>query len=162
MTFSKKGRENEKCGAVFRTASRNRKTAPHFRFCLSVFRLERHAVGKLCRFLSSSETVLCAMLEWPKSALFSCLFLSWFRRKNFSTQDWVHQGRRKPFIYPWWTQSGTVGCAEMCRSFFLLLLFIYNLSFYIIRKIVIGLKHKQDNSCRILCFFLNITSIGER
>ena len=52
----------------------------------------------------------------------------------------------------------------MCGNvpfFFLLSLFIYNLSFYIIQKIVIGLKHKRDNSCRILCFFLNINSIGE-
>ena len=64
MTFSKKRQRKRDVRRVsFRFLLAVRKTAPHFRFCLSVFRLERHAVGKLCRFLSSSETVLCAMLE---------------------------------------------------------------------------------------------------
>ena len=78
---------------AFRSLLAVRKTAPHFRFCLSVFRLERHAVGYAFGLLRGSETVLCAMLEKPKSALFSCLFLSWFRHENGSTQDCVCQGR---------------------------------------------------------------------
>lgn len=91
--LEKRQRKRDVRRVSFRSLLAVRKTAPHFRFCLSVFRLERHAVGKLCRLLSSSETVLCAMLEKPKSALFSCLFLSWFRHENGSTQDCVCQGR---------------------------------------------------------------------
>lgn len=61
--LEKRQRKRDVRRVSFRSLLAVRKTAPHFRFCLSVFRLERHAVGKLCRFLSSSETVLCAMLE---------------------------------------------------------------------------------------------------
>ena len=61
--LEKRQRKRDVRRVSFRFLLAVRKTAPHFRFCLSVFRLERHAVGKLCRFLSSSETVLCAMLE---------------------------------------------------------------------------------------------------
>lgn len=61
--LEKRQRKRDVRRVSFRFLLAVRKTAPHFRFCLSVFRLERHAVGKLCRFLSSSETVLCAMLK---------------------------------------------------------------------------------------------------
>lgn len=92
--------KNEMCGEFLSVSARSPKETPHFRFCQTVFRLERHAVGYAFGLLRGSETVLCAMLEKPKSALtLQTVFELVSARKRKHTRLCLSRAAL-PFIYP--------------------------------------------------------------